>query len=320
MDNMYEPPGGDPKEESRPTEQFWPMSHGREASHGPRGHQPGYQDPRYQDPRYQDPRSGRPPGGAGHEPPRRHPLSWTVGLVAAAALAAGGIVAGISLAGHSSPAASTSTAAGSAGAPGTQAAALNAALNSADAPGTLALASSSSAAGVAGAGAAGAATTAHPCAAALKAARAARVAGHPAVARAARRAAGPRCRWLRHRIVRVALLRGIDGQFTFRGKGGTIRTLAFERGVVQSLSGSDLVVRAADGTTWTWDLVSNTVVRENGSKTSQSALATGEPVWVGGPVLSGVKDARLIVIKPPSGTSASSSPSPAASSGSASGS
>ena len=47
--------------------------------------------------------------------------------------------------------------------------------------------------------------------------------------------------------------------------------------------------------------MSNTVVRENGSKTSQSALAVGEPVWVGGPVLSGVKDARLVVIRPPSG-------------------
>jgi hypothetical protein len=276
MDNMYEPPGGDPTQESRPYEQF-------------------------------------------DEPRRRHPLSWTVGLVAAVALAAGGIVAGISLAGPSSPAASTSAAAGSTGAPGTQAAALNTALNSAGNPGILAVASSPAAAGVAGASAAGAATTARPCAAARKAARAARQAGHPAVARAARAAAGPRCRWLRHRIFRVALLRGVDGQFTFRGKGGTVRTLAFERGVVQSVSGSDVVVRAADGTTWTWDLVSNTVVRENGSKTGQSALATGEPVWVGGPVLSGVKDARLIVIKPPSGASATS-PSSAASSGSASGS
>ncbi len=277
MDNMYEPPGGDPTKESRLPEQF-------------------------------------------DEPRRRHPLSWAAGLVAAVALAAGGIVAGISLAGPSSPAASTSAAPGSTGGPGTQAAALNTALNSAGHPGTLALTSSSAAAGAAGASAAGAATTAHPCAAALKAARAARKAGHPAVARAARAAAGPRCRGLRHRVVRVALLRGIDGQFTFRGKGGTVRTLAFERGIVQSVSGSDVVVRAADGTTWTWDLVSNTVVRENGSRTSQSALATGEPVWVGGPVLSGVKDARLVVIKPPSGASASSSPSPAASSGSASGS
>jgi hypothetical protein len=322
MDNMYEPPGGDPAEESRPTEQFWPTSHGPDASHGPGYQEPGYQDPRYQDPRCQDRRSGRPHGGpgSGDQPRRRHPLSWTAGLVAAAALAAGGIVAGISLAGHTSPAASTSAAAGSTGSAGTEAAALNTALNSADSPGALALTSSSAAAGVTGTSAAGAAGTAHPCAAALRAARAARQAGHPAVARAARKAAGPRCRWLRHRIVRVALLRGIDGQFTFRGKGGTIRTLAFERGVVQSLSGSDVVVSAADGTTWTWDLVSNTVVRENGSKTSQAALATGEPVWVGGPVLSGVRDARLVVIKPPSGGSASSSPSPAASSGSASGS
>ncbi len=300
MDNMYEPPGGDPKEESRPTEQFWPISHGPDASHRPGHQQPGYQDLRSQQPR------------------RRHPLSWTAGLVAAVALAAGGIVAGISLAGHSSPAASTSAA--SAGGPGTQAAALNTALNSADTPGTLALTSSSSAAGVAGPARPWAATTAHPCAAALKAARAARQAGHPAVARAARKAAGPRCRWLRRRIVRVALLRGIDGQFTFRGKGGTIRTLAFERGVVQSVSGSNIVVSAADGTTWTWGLVSNTVVRENGSKTSQSALATGEPVWVGGPVLSGVKDARLVVIRPPSGSPSPASPAPSASSSAASGS
>jgi hypothetical protein len=325
MDNMYEPPGGDPKEDSRPTEQFWPVSPGPDASHGPRYHQPGYQDPRSHDPRSQGPRSGRPHGGPGDTPRRRHPLSWTVGLVAAAALAAGGIAAGISLASHSSPAAGTSaagtsTAAGSAAAPGPQAAALNTALNSAGDPGSLALTSSSGAAGVAGASAAGTAATAHPCAAALRTARAARQAGHPAVARAARAAAGARCRGLRHRFGRVALLRGIDGQFTFRGMGGTIRTLAFERGVVQSVSGSDVVVQAADGTIWTWDLVSSTVVRENGSKTSQSALATGEPVWVGGPVLSGVKDARLVVIKPPSGGAASSSPSPAASSSPAAGS
>ncbi len=63
------------------------------------------------------------------------------------ALAAGGIVAGVSLAGHSSPAASTS-AAGSTGGPGTQAAALNTALNSANASRALALTSSSGAARV----------------------------------------------------------------------------------------------------------------------------------------------------------------------------
>jgi hypothetical protein len=79
---------------------------------------------------------------------------------------------------------------------------------------------------------------------------------------------------------------------------------------VQSAGGSTIVVHAADGTTWTWDLVSSTVVRDSGKKTSTSALTTGEPVWVGGPVVSGAKDARLVVIRPPSGSSASSSPSP----------
>ncbi len=141
---------------------------------------------------------------------------------------------------------------------------------------------------------------AHPCARAVKAARAARQAGHPAVARAALRAAGARCLGWRHRLARVALLRGIDGQFTFRGKGGTIRTLAFERGIIQSVSGGDVVVRASDGTTWTWVLGSESVVRESGKKTATSALAAGEPVWVGGPVVSGAKDARLVVIRPPS--------------------
>ena len=284
MDNMYEPPGGDPQQESRPTEQFRPMTHGPDASHRPGHQQPGYQDPRYQEPR------------------RRPPLSWTVGLVAAAALAAGGIVAGISLAGHSSPAASTSV---TAGGPGTQAAALNTALNSADASRALALTSSS------GAAVSGTRTTSgvtHPCAAALQKARADRKAGHPAAAKAVLKTAGARCRAVRHRLFRVALRRGIDGQLTFRGHGGTIRTVAFQRGLVMSATGGTIVVRAADGSSWTWDLVSSTVVREGGTKTSTSALAMGEPVWVGGPVISGAKDARLIVIKPPSGSSSPSSP------------
>jgi len=310
MDNTYEPPDGDPKEQSRPTEQFWPLGQGPGGNPGP-----GYPNPGGQGPRDQDGRQA-PPGGQGGRPRRRHPLAWTAGLVAAAALGAGGIVAGVALAGHSSPAAST-PAAGTAAGPGTPGAALSTALNSADASSALALTSSSGAA-VSAAGAGSAA--AHPCAAALKTARADRQAGHPAAARAALRAAGVRCRALRHRLFRVALRRGIDGQFTFRGKGGTIRTLAFQRGIVQSASGSTIVVHAADGTTWTWDLVSSSVVRESGKKTSISALTTGEPVWVGGPVVSGAKDARLIVIRPPSGSSASSSasPSPAASSSSGS--
>ena len=58
--------------------------------------------------------------------------------------------------------------------------------------------------------------------------------------------------------------------------------------MIQSVSGSDIVVAPADGTTWTWDLVSNTVVREQRRRRPPaSALSVGEQVFVGGPVVSG---------------------------------
>ena len=62
-----------------------------------------------------------------------------------------------------------------------------------------------------------------------------------------------------------------------------------------------MVVRSADSTTWTWNLVGNTVVREGGKVVARTALADGQQVFVGGPVVSGANDARLIVIRPASG-------------------
>jgi hypothetical protein len=299
MDNMYRPTGGDPQD-SRSTEQFWAMNP------GPSGR----------------PRPGPfPQGSPGMRQhcarDRRRALHWTIGLTAAMVLAAAGVIAGLSLGGGSTPAVSSSaagntSAAGTGPVPGSQAAALNTALNSADTPGTLSLTSASSVAGAMSNGAAGAAV-AHPCLRARRAARAARIAGLPRAARAARAAAG-HCRWLRRRLFRVVLLRGIDGQFTVRTAHHRLRTLAFERGTVQSVTGSAIVVHASDGTTWTWSLVGDTVVRENGARAQRSALATGQPVWVGGPVVSGAKDARLIVIRPPSpGSPASPAPPPPAS-------
>jgi hypothetical protein len=41
------------------------------------------------------------------------------------------------------------------------------------------------------------------------------------------------------------------------------------------------------------------VVRTKGGKVSQSALSDGTAVWVGGQVVSGAKDAALVVINPP---------------------
>jgi hypothetical protein len=144
-------------------------------------------------------------------------------------------------------------------------------------------------------------TTAHPClirAAKLKAA------GHPIRALRVLELCG-------HPVRRLRLLGGMHGEFTFETKNGP-RTLAFERGVIQSISGSNVVVQAKDGTTWTWVLQSNTVIRENREKTTTGALSNGETVFAGGPVVSGGYDARLIVIRTNSGStpSAGSTPTP----------
>jgi hypothetical protein len=234
-----------------------------------------------------------------------------VGITLAALLAGGGVIAGVALAGpspSSTPTASTGMA--GTGAPGGQAALLNAALTAADAPNAGVTTTAASAAGTAGTVSAGGPATTAPvpgpaarrCVNAVRAARAARQTGHPVAARRATGAAIARCRFLRRRIIRFFLLRGVDGQFTFRTADGTLRTLAYERGVIESVtSGNSITVKAADGTVSTWNLVSNTVVRERGGKVSESTLAVGEPVWVGGPVVSGTKDARLIFVRPPSG-------------------
>jgi hypothetical protein len=99
-------------------------------------------------------------------------------------------------------------------------------------------------------------------------------------------------------LVRLRLLGGIHGEFTFETKDGA-RTLAFERGTVISVTGSDVTVRATDGTTWTWVLTSTSIVRENGSRTSAKSLADGQLVLAAGPLTGTTRDARLIVIRNP---------------------
>ncbi|HEY1626163.1 MAG TPA: hypothetical protein VGG16_20445 [Streptosporangiaceae bacterium] len=101
-----------------------------------------------------------------------------------------------------------------------------------------------------------------------------------------------------HRIRSLRRLRGLGGMygsFTLRTKSGD-ETLAFERGTIKSVGSSDVVVRAPDGTTMTWLLVSNSVVRDHG-KSSTKQLSAGQLVFVGGAVASGARDARLIVVR-----------------------
>jgi hypothetical protein len=225
---------------------------------------------------------------APNRPPRRgHALRWAAGVAAVAVLAGGGaaLAAG---AGGAGPAGAASS--------GTAAADL------------AAVALAVSASGPAGASSAGAspagASPARPCA---RAAAALRAAGHPKVA--ARAAAVCRGRLGRLRL----LLRGEHGQVTYKAKDGTTKTLAFERGKITAISGTAVTIAAADGTTWTWHLAGDSVIRQQGQKVGAASLAVGQPVFAGGPVVSGSDDARLIVIRPAvPASSASAAPSSSA--------
>jgi hypothetical protein len=192
-------------------------------------------------------------------------------------LLAGGGAAAAELSSSSAPAPTALTG---------QAAQLNTLLNSSSSSGSAAALSST----------ASSSTTTHPC---VNRAKKLKAAGYPQAARAVLRLCG-------HALRRLRLLGGMHGEFTFETKTGP-RTIAFERGVVESVNGSNVVVQAKDGTTWTWVLESNTVIRQGGQKSTTSALVDGEHVFAGGSVISGGYDARLIVVKPGSG---SSSPAP----------
>ena len=119
-----------------------------------------------------------------------------------------------------------------------------------------------------------------------------------------------------HRAAALARLRrlgGMYGQVSLRAKDGSTRTLAFERGTITSVSGH-LVVKAANGTTWTWTYVPDTTVRQGGQKVSRSDLASGEHVLVAGPVTAGSRDARVVIVARPKASGSGSTPSAAPSS------
>jgi hypothetical protein len=310
MDNMHQPPDGDPQD-YRATQDLGPA--GGQPGQGPGWGRPapeaGWGQPGQSSGPGQPGQGsgwgqagpgsgwGQPPGtpggGAGGNRPsgaprrRSRAVWWGSGLALVALL--GGGLAAAELAGNASPATG----------PTGQAAALNTMLNSASSPASAAAADSAGS------------PAANPAVKARCQKREARLnaSGHSAAAQAVQRFCG-------HPVARIRALGGIHGQFTFETKSGA-RTIAYERGVVKSVSGNDVVVQAKDGTTWTWVLQSNSVIRQDGKKVATSALSTGESVFAGGPVVSGSYDARLIVIRPASGGAApspSSSPSSSSSS------
>jgi len=153
----------------------------------------------------------------------------------------------------------------------------------------------------------------------LAAARQLAKSGHHAAAHAERRACLRQYHARGLLLLRRLLRRGGEyGQITFKTKKGT-RTVAFERGVIQTASSSSVVVKAADGTTMTWHLAGKTAVVRVKDRTSKdrtrkdrtrargknrtidrasaSALAAGQRVFVVGAVVGGTDNARLIIIR-----------------------
>jgi hypothetical protein len=87
------------------------------------------------------------------------------------------------------------------------------------------------------------------------------------------------------------------GDITFQTKTGS-ETVGFERGVVQTAATGSAVVVAPNGTSWTWNLVSNTVIVKVIRKhISAATLAKGQRVFVVGTVVGGADNARLIIIR-----------------------
>jgi hypothetical protein len=102
---------------------------------------------------------------------------------------------------------------------------------------------------------------------------------------------------VRAREVRLAVLlrRAMHGQVTVASKNGP-KTITFERGIVQSISGSSVAVKAADGVTWTWQVGSEARVYRDGQNVSSDALAAGQRVAVLGLVAGGTDQARRVLI------------------------
>src|SRR5262245_53315779 len=90
--------------------------------------------------------------------------------------------------------------------------------------------------------------------------------------------------------------RALHGQITIATRTGP-RTIAFERGTIRSISDSSVVVKAADGTAWTWQVSRATLIVKAGRRVGPTALAAGQQVFVIGQVAGRSDDARRVVIR-----------------------
>jgi hypothetical protein len=142
----------------------------------------------------------------------------------------------------------------------------------------------------------------HAC---LAAAKHLRATGHRAAAKAKLRGCVRQFRRLRAvliggargRVTRLVELarHAMHGQVTVATKNGP-KTIAFERGTVQSVSGASIVVKATDGVTVTWQVGGDARVFLRGHRVGATALASGQRVAVIGLVTGGADQARRVLI------------------------
>ncbi len=102
--------------------------------------------------------------------------------------------------------------------------------------------------------------------------------------------------YCRNPLLRLVAVGGEYGQVTFQTKSGP-KTATFERGTIDSVTGSSFVVQAPDGTKETWTVIASTKMREIGHPQAKAQLTTGDQVVVIGLVTSSGKDARLVGIR-----------------------
>ncbi|MFC4590581.1 DUF5666 domain-containing protein [Sphaerisporangium corydalis] len=88
---------------------------------------------------------------------------------------------------------------------------------------------------------------------------------------------------------------GIHGDTTVRAR-GDFATYTWQRGAVTAASATSLTVKSADGVSWTWTVTSDTKVRKNGAKSTSSAVATGDTVFVLGQPSGDARKAQGVVV------------------------
>jgi hypothetical protein len=206
------------------------------------------------------------PAPQAHGRSRHKALRWAAGIIAVAVLAGGGAIAGMDLFGGSAPAGYS--------------------LGASESPGD-----GSPAGGVDTSGGADGGQAAVLSAILATAASPAADMPGSIVGAAATRAHA------RHIARALRRLRGVHGEFTVRKPGGGFREIAFERGTVVSASSTSVVVHAADGTTWTWTITSDTAVRKDRATSSASSLSAGDLVFAAGTESGSVRDALLVIAR-----------------------